>query len=89
MKLRELLNEKANMGYESSEPTVTNKVTGTVSWDITPTPLKGSIDALEKATYLLEKAILESSEDEKLAKFGEVLSKLKKSLKTHLTKNYS
>jgi len=88
MKLIEVLTEKANMGYTSSKPTLTNKETGTISWDITPTPLKGSIGALDIALELLEKAIGESPEDTQLVKYGEVLGKLKKSLKTHITKKY-
>ena len=44
MKLIDLILEKDQVGYISSEPKMVNKETGTIQWDITPTPLKGAID---------------------------------------------
>jgi|TARA_R110000744_G_scaffold364272_1_gene472768 hypothetical protein len=88
MKLTDILVKEASMGYTSSEPTLVNKETGTLSWDISPTPLKGSISALDEALELLEKAVKTSPEDVKLKQYEELLSKLKKSLKTHVTRTY-
>lgn len=88
MKLIDLILEKDQVGYVSSEPKVVNKVTGTVQWDITPTPLKGAIDQLDNALISLQKGIEDNPGDDKLVKYEEAFNKLKKSLKTHITRTY-
>ncbi len=88
MKLIDLILEQDQVGYTSSEPRVVNKVTGTVEWDITPTPLKAAIDKLDDALENLERGIKDNPGDDKLVKYEEAFSKLKKSLKTHITRTY-
>ncbi len=88
MKLIDLILEKDQIGYVSSEPKIVNKETGTVQWDITPTPLKGAIDELDNALESLQKGIKDNPGDGKLVKYEEAFSKLKKSLKTHITRTY-
>lgn len=88
MKLVDIILEQTQIGYTSSEPTLVNKETGTISWDITPTPLKAAIDLLDDALESLEKGIRDNPEDEKLKQYEEAFSKLKKSLKTHITRKY-
>jgi len=65
-----------------------NKETGTIQWDITPTPLKGAIDQLDDALGSLQRGIKDNPGDDKLVKYEEAFSKLKKSLKTHITRTY-
>ena len=89
MKLIDIILEKEDqVGYVSSEPKVVDKVTGTVQWDITPTPLKATVDMLDKALESLERGIEDNPEDDKLKKYEEAFSELKRSLKTHITRNY-
>ena len=88
MKLIDLILEKDQVGYISSEPKIVNKETGTIQWDITPTPLKGAIDQLDDALGSLQKGIKDNPGDDKLVKYEEAFSKLKKSLKTHITRTY-
>ncbi len=88
MKLVDLILEKDQVGYTSSKPRVVNKVTGTVEWDITPTPLKGAIDQLDNALESLQRGMEDNPSDKKLAKYEEAFTKLKKSLKTHITRTY-
>ena len=88
MKLVDIILEQDQIGFTSSEPRVVNKTTGTVQWDITPTPLKAAIDLLDDALESLEKGIRDNPEDEKLKKYEEAFSKLKKSIKTHITRTY-
>ena len=89
MKLIDIILEREDqVGYTSSEPKVVNKTTGQVQWDITPTPLKAVIDLLDDALESLEKGIVDNPEDEKLKQYEEAFGKLKKSLKTHITRNY-
>ena len=88
MKLIDLILEKDQVGYVSSEPKVVNKVTGTVQWDITPTPLKGAIDQLDNALISHQKGIEDNPGDDKLVKYEEAFNKLKKSLKAHITRTY-
>lgn len=89
MTLREILAEKSKLGYTSSEPTLVNKETGTYQWDITPTPLTAAVGSLDEGLEQLERAMKQSPEDLKLRKYAEAFSKLKKSLKSHVTRNYS
>jgi|TARA_R110000822_G_scaffold226907_2_gene359530 hypothetical protein len=89
MTLREIIAEESKLGYTSSEPTLVNKETGTFQWDITPTPLSAAVGSLDDALVQLEKAIKENPEDLKLGKYEEAFFKLKKSLKSHITRNYS
>ena len=88
MKLIDLILEKNQVGYISSKPKVVNKETGTVQWDITPTPLKGAIDQLDDALGNLQRGIKDNPGDGKLVKYEEAFIKLKKSLKTHITRTY-
>lgn len=88
MKLVDIILEQNQVGFTSSEPRVVDKTTGTVQWDITPTPLKAAIDLLDDALESLEKGIRDNPEDEKLRQYEEAFSKLKKSLKTHITRTY-
>ena len=88
MKLVDIILEQDQVGFTSSEPRVVNKTTGTVQWDITPTPLKATVDLLDDALESLEKGIRDNPEDEKLKQYEEAFSKLKKSLKTHITRTY-
>lgn len=89
MTLRELIVEESKLGYISSEPTLVNKETGTFQWDIKPTPLTAAIGALDDALTQLERARKENPQDLKLTQYEEAFSKLKKSLKSHITRNYS
>jgi hypothetical protein len=88
MKLVDIILEQDQVGFTSSEPRVVDKTTGTVQWDITPTPFKSAIDLLDDALESLERGIKNNPEDIKLLKYREAFSKLKKSLKTHITRTY-
>ena len=88
MKLIDLILEQEQIGFTSSEPEVVNKETGTVQWNITATPLKATIQHLDKALFNLDKAVAKNPEDETLLKFRDAFKKLKKVLKSHLTKKY-
>lgn len=88
MKLTDIILENSQVGFTSSEPKVVNKTTGTIQWDITPTPLKAAINQLDDTLESLEAAVKDNPEDVKLLKYKEALSKLKKSLKAHITRTY-
>jgi hypothetical protein len=51
--------------------------------------LTAAIGSLDDALMQLERAKKENPEDSKLAQYEEAFSKLKKSLKSHITRKYS
>lgn len=72
----------------TSKETGTDPVTGTVSWDISYSPVREIEKGLEKILIQHSSLLEQHPEDEKLKKMFEILSNYKKSFKSHITRKY-
>ena len=91
MKIQDILREE-KWSQDStdfkSKKTGVDPVTGTISWDIEYTPLKGVDDAIEDA-YQDYKAVLKKyPEDQKLEQLFNIFSSFKKAYRTHVNRKY-
>jgi hypothetical protein len=91
MKIQDILKEqdwKQDDPDFKSKKTGVDPVTGTISWDIEYTPLKGVDDAIEDA-YQDYKAVLKKyPEDQKLEQLFNIFSSFKKAYRTHVNRKY-
>jgi hypothetical protein len=91
MKIQDILREE---DWKQDDPDFKTKktgvdpVTGTISWDIEYTPLKGVDDAIENAYQDYKKILKKYPHDQKLDQLFNVFSAFKKAYRTHVNRKY-
>ena len=88
IKLKNIINEITPRTSFSTTKQETDPETGQISWNVKYHPVKELVTDLEGVKELIEKIIRNNPKDLKLVEYYDVFRKLKKSLNTHLNKQY-
>jgi hypothetical protein len=90
MKIKDLLEQewKQDSPEFKSKETGIDPETGSVSWDIEYTPLRGVDKSIEKAYNEYKDAIKKYPNDQKLDKLFELFTAFKKEFRKHVTRKY-
>ena len=87
IKFKDLVEESTRSTFTTTKQE-TDPTTGQISWNVKYHPVKELVTDLEGVKELIEKIIRNNPKDLKLVEYYDVFRKLKKSLNTHLNKQY-
>jgi len=92
MKLIDILREEEEWRQDTpsfkTKRTGQDPETGTISWDIEYTPLKGVDNAIDKAYEEYKEVLRKYPDDQKLDKLFDVFASFKKAFRTHVSRKY-
>ena len=87
MKLISIITEQGDSKFTTVK-TSENPETNSTTWDVRPTPLRAAVEDIENLSRSLTKAAEAYPEDPKLTQYKVIIGKIKKVLKTHISKTY-
>lgn len=91
MKIKDIINEqdwKQDTPRFKTKRTGVDPETGTISWTIEYTPLKGVDDAIDNAYDEYKKVLRKYPDDQKLEKLFDIFAAFKKQFRMHVTRKY-
>lgn len=90
MKIKDILEQEWRQDTPSfkTKKTGVDPETGTISWDIEYTPLKGVDRAIDKAYDEYKDVLKKYPDDQKLEKLFDIFASFKKQFRTHVSRKY-
>lgn len=91
MKIKDILKEeewRQDTPSFKTKKTGVDPETGTISWDIEYTPLKGVDKAIDKAYEEYKDVLKKYPDDQKLEKLFDIFAAFKRQFRMHVTRKY-